>query len=148
CGSGGLSCARSSSFSGAGPGGVKSSHKPMLRHSSAGTLRPVKMISSARPWPTIRGNRTVPPSISGTPQRRQKTGEDPLPPHRGKTPPRADPPPPGTCRAFDRGDAGFLKLKPRRPRRPTGNVTAITAWLGGRDIELSERIIRVERADI
>src|SRR6266536_5138696 len=26
-----------------------------------GTFRPVKMISSARPWPTIRGKRTVPP---------------------------------------------------------------------------------------
>src|SRR5262249_28182576 len=53
------------------PLGAPYSHKPMFRHSSAGTLRPVRMISSARPWPTIRGNRTVPPSISGTPQRRQ-----------------------------------------------------------------------------
>ena len=32
---------------------------------------PGQMISSARPSPTIRGSRTVPPSISGTPQRRQ-----------------------------------------------------------------------------
>ena len=51
--------------------GVTYSHKPMFKHSSAGTLRPVRMSSSARPWPTIRGSRTVPPSISGTPQRRQ-----------------------------------------------------------------------------
>jgi len=29
------------------------------------------MISIARPTPTMRGSRTVPPSISGTPQRRQ-----------------------------------------------------------------------------
>ena len=40
-------------------------------HVGPGTFRPVRMISSARPCPTMRGNRTVPPSISGTPQRRQ-----------------------------------------------------------------------------
>ena len=33
------------------------------------------MRSSARPSPTMRGSRTVPPSISGTPQRRQNTPE-------------------------------------------------------------------------
>src|SRR5215468_8172886 len=53
------------------PLGVTYSHKPMLKHSCAGTFRPVRMISSARPSLTMRGNRTVPPSISGTPHRRQ-----------------------------------------------------------------------------
>ena len=36
----------------------------------ASTMRPVRIRSSARPMPTIRGSRCVPPSISGTPQRR------------------------------------------------------------------------------
>ena len=38
--------------------------------SSASMMRPVRIRSSARPMPTIRGRRCVPPSISGTPQRR------------------------------------------------------------------------------
>ena len=38
-----------------------------------GTARPVNTRSSARPMPIKRGKRTVPPSISGTPQRRQNT---------------------------------------------------------------------------
>ena len=37
------------------------------------TARPVKIMSMARDWPMRRGRRTVPPSISGTPQRRQYT---------------------------------------------------------------------------
>ena len=63
--------ASSSAFSRAPPLAVTYSHRPMVTHSSAGTLRPVRIISSARPCPTMRGNRTVPPSINGTPQRRQ-----------------------------------------------------------------------------
>ena len=39
----------------------------------ASTARPVRIMSSARLVPISRGSRTVPPSISGTPQRRQKT---------------------------------------------------------------------------
>src|SRR5690606_40571061 len=37
------------------------------------TLRPVSSRSIAWPIPTRRGRRTVPPSISGTPKRRQNT---------------------------------------------------------------------------
>ena len=37
------------------------------------TARPVRIRSSAGPWPMRRGRRTVPPSTSGTPQRRQNT---------------------------------------------------------------------------
>ena len=37
------------------------------------TGRPVRMRSSARPMPMMRGSRMVPPSMSGTPQRRQNT---------------------------------------------------------------------------
>src|SRR3954463_1892231 len=43
------------------------SQAPMRKASSAGTLRPVRMISIARPMPTMRGRRTVPPSTSGAP---------------------------------------------------------------------------------
>ena len=38
--------------------------------SAASMIRPVRIRSSARPRPTTRGRRCVPPSISGTPQRR------------------------------------------------------------------------------
>ncbi len=40
---------------------------------AARTARPVRIMSRALDAPTARGRRTVPPSISGTPQRRQKT---------------------------------------------------------------------------
>ena len=53
--------------------GTSRSARPMASASSAFTGRPVRIMSSARPWPTIRGSRTVPPSIRGTPQRRQNT---------------------------------------------------------------------------
>ena len=46
---------------------------PMAIASSAPTARPVSSMSSARPWPTMRGRRTVVPSLIGTPQRREKT---------------------------------------------------------------------------
>ena len=42
----------------------------MRSASSASTMRPVRIMSSARPSPTMRGRRWVPPSISGTPKRR------------------------------------------------------------------------------
>ncbi len=52
------------------PGGTSSVTRPIASASSAATMRPVRIRSSARPSPTIRGSRWVPPSISGTPQRR------------------------------------------------------------------------------
>jgi hypothetical protein len=40
---------------------------------------PVEIVSSARDWPISFGRRMVPPSMSGTPQRRQNTnGSHPL----------------------------------------------------------------------
>ena len=54
---------------GARPGTIWVS-RPIASASSAGTMRPVRIRSSARPRPTMRGSRSVPPSISGTPQRR------------------------------------------------------------------------------
>ena len=44
--------------------------RPIACASCASIVRPVRIRSSARPVPTIRGSRCVPPSISGTPQRR------------------------------------------------------------------------------
>jgi hypothetical protein len=47
--------------------------RPIPRASSPETPRPVRIKSSAWLIPISRGNRTVPPSISGTPKRRQNT---------------------------------------------------------------------------
>lgn len=49
CGKRAISCASSSGLLRARPLGVTYSHRPMLKHSSAGNFRPVRMISSARP---------------------------------------------------------------------------------------------------
>ena len=55
---------------GARPPATTSVTSPQPSASAASTTRPVRIISSARPMPTIRGSRCVPPSISGTPKRR------------------------------------------------------------------------------
>src|SRR3954465_3377225 len=55
------------------PSGTTCSQAPMRSASSAGTLRPVRMISIARPMPTMRGKRTGPPSMSGAPPRGRET---------------------------------------------------------------------------
>ena len=60
----------SSARSSAAPAGTISVTRPIAPASAASTMRPVRMRSSARPMPTMRGRRCVPPSISGTPQRR------------------------------------------------------------------------------
>ena len=52
------------------PSATISVSSPIASASSASTMRPVRIMSSARPSPTIRGSRWVPPSISGTPKRR------------------------------------------------------------------------------
>src|SRR5215217_4133948 len=55
------------------PSGTTRLTRPMARASAAPTTRPVRMRSMARPWPTIRGRRTVPRSTRGTPTRRLST---------------------------------------------------------------------------
>src|SRR3954452_21389282 len=52
------------------PGSTTSLTRPISSASAARTSRPVSTRSSARPVPITRGSRCVPPSISGTPQRR------------------------------------------------------------------------------
>src|SRR5699024_5893951 len=68
-----ISAANSCAACTARPGSVIRFARPMAWASSASTGRPVKIMSRARPRPTPRGNRTVPPSISGTPHLRQNT---------------------------------------------------------------------------
>src|SRR5262249_20307057 len=55
------------------PGSTSRLARPMRCASSPDTPRPVRMRSRAWPWPSRRARRMVPPSMRGTPQRRQKT---------------------------------------------------------------------------
>ncbi len=57
----------------ASPRGTTRLTSPIARASSACTARPVSTRSSARPRPTTSGSRAVPPSMRGTPHRRQNT---------------------------------------------------------------------------
>src|SRR6202023_2443784 len=59
--------ASSSAAKRAVPSGTTRSHRPIASASAEVTWRPFRTMSSARPWPTSRGRRTVPPSMSGTP---------------------------------------------------------------------------------
>src|SRR6266702_1399483 len=77
CGSAAMSLASCSAAARALPFGTTWVTSPIWSASAAGTPRPVRIMSSARPSPTTRGSRTVPPSISGTPQRRVATGLGP-----------------------------------------------------------------------
>ena len=57
----------------ASPGSLSRLARPIDLASSPDTPRPVRIRSRAWDWPIRRGSRTVPPSISGTPHRRQYT---------------------------------------------------------------------------
>ncbi len=65
--------ARATASSRAAPGALTRLASPIRSASSAPTGRPVRIRSRACECPISRGSRMVPPSISGTPQRRQKT---------------------------------------------------------------------------
>lgn len=73
CGCRAMAAANSSAAARARPGGTNRLTNPIVYASSAGTGRPVRIRSIARLSPISRGSRTVPPSINGTPQRRQNT---------------------------------------------------------------------------
>ncbi len=70
CGNAARPSAISSARSRWRPGGTTSVTRPHSCASAASSTRPVRIISSARPMPTMRGSRCVPPSINGTPKRR------------------------------------------------------------------------------
>ena len=72
CGKPARVSAISSARSTCAPSSTISVARPIASASSASTSRPVRTRSSARPSPMIRGSRCVPPSISGTPQRRSR----------------------------------------------------------------------------
>src|SRR6185437_13518927 len=73
CGNFAMTSASVFASASAWPAGTSRLARPHSNASRAPTSRPVRIMSSARLWPINRGSRTVPPSISGTPQRRQNT---------------------------------------------------------------------------
>lgn len=73
CGKSAMRSASSSASARARPGGTRRLASPIAYASGAGTGRPVRIRSMARLSPMSRGRRTVPPSMRGTPQRRQNT---------------------------------------------------------------------------
>src|SRR5207249_8595541 len=72
CGKPAISSAHSRAVGTARSAGTTAFTRPKPRASRAPTARPRRIISRARPSPTTRGSRCVPPSTSGTPQRRSK----------------------------------------------------------------------------
>ena len=106
---------------GACPAATTSVSSPIASASSASTIRPVRIMSSARPMPTIRGRRWVPPSISGTPQRRSgkpsfaRLGADPqVAPERQLEAAGQAQPEIAAIVGFD----GVSRVKPSGPSRP------------------------------
>ena len=96
----------------------------MASASSAATMRPVRIRSSARPSPTIRGRRWVPPSISGTPQRRSgKPSVEPSAAIR-RSHHSASSRPAGQAPARDRGDRRLGRRQAGEAERPAGRVEA------------------------
>ena len=91
--------------------------RPIRCASSASTGRPVRISSRARPRPTTRGSRWVPPSISGTPQRRSKQpkvepgGGDP------QVAPERQLEAAGDAPAVDRGDRRLRRGQPGEAHR-------------------------------
>ena len=75
-GSAAMSWASSSARASDCPVGTTSLASPMASASRASITRPVMMSSMARPMPTMRGRRTVPPSASPMFHRRQVTPKE------------------------------------------------------------------------
>ena len=93
----------------------------------APTGRPVRIRSSARPVPNA-GSRTVPPSMSGTPQRRQKTPKRRRSAATRRSHQRASSRPPRP-HSPHRGDHRFRQQHPGRHHRAVGSapVAALVA---------------------
>ena len=91
------------------------------------TARPVRIRSRARPSPTRRGSRTVPPSTRGTPKRRQNTPNTASSAATRRSHQTASSSPPATAwpstaamTGFDEGEAG----RPHRSRAVLGDPVA------------------------
>ena len=86
--------------------------------------RPVRIMSSARDWPMRRGSRTVPPSISGTPQRRQNTPNTALSSTTRRSHQQASSSPPATAWPATAAITGFcsaMRVGPIGPS-PSGST--------------------------
>ncbi len=116
-----------------------------LSASAASTARPVRIMSSARPWPTSRGSRTVPPSISGTPQRRQNTPKIALVRRHPQVAPQGQLQPAGHGVALDGGDHRLGEQPPRRPHRTFADRIVALALAGGGDGQVEPGAERAAR---
>ena len=124
CGKRASASANSSARSRWRPAGTTSVTRPIACASSASTIRPVRIRSSARPSPTMRGSRCVPPSISGTPQRR--SGKPSVESSRGdpQVAPQRQLEPAGQAPAGDRGDRRLRRDHAREAERAARVVQA------------------------
>ena len=111
--------------SSAPPGSTTRLARPMRSASSPETPRPVRIRSSACDWPIRRGRRTVPPSMSGTPQRRQNTPKTASSRRDAEVAPQRELEPAGDRVALDGGDHRLARAacgvgpSARRRRRAT-----------------------------
>mmetsp|Transcript_78801 Transcript_78801/g.163885 ORF Transcript_78801/g.163885 Transcript_78801/m.163885 type:complete len:223 (+) Transcript_78801:167-835(+) len=100
--------------------------KPKFKASFASTALPVRIISIARLWPINRGNRIVPPSINGTPQRLQKTPKIAVSSQIRMSHHTASSKPPATQWPSMAAKTGFLSLSLVGPMGPSsrGSLTS------------------------
>ena len=99
------------------PSGTTLLTRPMASASSAPTSRPVRIRSRARPWPISRGSRTVPPSMRGTPKRRQNTPKVGAGGRHPQVAPDGQLEAAGDGVALDGGDHRLGQLEPGRAHR-------------------------------
>ena len=99
--------------------------RPSASASSAPTARPVRIRSIARLSPMSRGRRTVPPSISGTPKRRQKTPKVAARRGDAQVAPQGELEAAGDGVALDGGDHRLRQLQPRRAHRPVARHVGV-----------------------
>ena len=96
--------------------------RPIASASWASIVRPVRTRSSARPVPTIRGSRCVPPSISGTPQRRSAQPKVAVVVGDAQVAPERELEAAGEAVAGDRGDRRLGRREAGEAERAAGRV--------------------------
>ena len=104
------------------PGPTISVIRPIDFASGAWIVRPVSTRSSARPVPITRGSRCVPPSISGTPQRRSAQPNDGVGGGDAQVAPQRELEAAGEAVAGDGGDRGLGGDEAREAERAAGRV--------------------------
>ena len=128
------------------PAGTTRLTSPIRSASSAPTGRPVRIMSIARLAPIRRGRRTVPPSISGTPQRRQNTPEHRVLLGHAQIAPQRQLQPAGHGVAGDRGDHRLGQPHPGRAHRPVAVVVDAVAGRGPDGLQVGAGAERAARA--